>query len=87
MFKQFILYAVLAWQVPPLMNENQKTLIFQFDHDDDCKSIVQQITKTMKAEQGLPFRFKTLSCIPCHELFEDAHCPQPKAKTTPKTKK
>lgn len=86
-FKPYILYAVLAWQVPPLMTESQKTLVFDFAHEDDCKSVVQQIIKTMKAEQGLPFRFKTLQCSRCEDLFEESHCLQPKTKAPPKAKK
>lgn len=82
MFKAYILYVVMVWLVPPLMTENQKTLVFQFDSEKECKSIVQQVSAQMKSEQGLPFHFRILECVSCSELYDAGKCP----KTAPRKK-
>jgi hypothetical protein len=73
--KAWYLYAIIAWSPGPLLPEDQKTLVFGFDHSSDCTGLALQIADQMKSAQVL-FRFKTLQCVSCAELYEDASkCP------------
>lgn len=79
MFKPWILYVVITWLATPVGPENQKTIILQFDGKKDCMSIVKQVKDQINNELIVPFKFKTLVCVPCTDLY-GARCSVNKGK-------
>ena len=81
MFKQWILYTILAWQITPVGPEEQKTILLQFTSKGECVSIAKQVESQVKAARAV-FYLKTIECRPCHEVLADPkRCPQPKTVT------
>ena len=78
MMKAWIFYIVLGWQSGPLLPEEQKTIVLQFDSATDCRSIVSQVEFTMK-QSSAPFKVKHIACYKCLEIYEAKMCaPLPK---------
>lgn len=85
--KPWILYAILAWNTNPLLPEEQKTVLLQFNARDECVSIAGQVGAQVKSEL-VPFRLKVIACYPCNEFFTEG-CPNaaPLKGWKPKVKK
>jgi multidrug efflux pump subunit AcrB len=80
--KEWILHAVLAWQVTLISPEEQKTVLLQFDNGTECRSVAQQVEQQVKAAKSV-FYLKSISCRPCIEVIRDkSRCPV-RVKKTP----
>lgn len=74
MHKAWVLYVILAWRAVPLAPEEQKTLLVEFTHLDECVSVSQQVHTQVAAANSM-FWLKDNQCIPCNEVFKDG-CPK-----------
>src|SRR5262245_30742591 len=74
--KPWIFYVILAWQIGPLVPEEQKTLILQFDSLKECLSIADQVDQQIKQMQSI-FHLKQISCLSCESLYGKEKCKPP----------
>ena len=80
--KPWIFYVILAWQIGPLVPEEQKTLILQFDSRKECQSIAEQVELQINQMRSI-FHLKEVRCLSCESLYGKEKC---KTKATTKDK-
>ena len=71
--KPWLLYIVLAWQVGPLLPEEQKTIIIQFDSPTECRSVAMQVAQQTKEARSI-FYLKGIECKRCIEVGDKRRC-------------
>ena len=78
--KAFIMHVVLAWQVTLITPEEQRTILLQFDSEQECVSIAKQVSDQVKEARSL-FYLKSIACYTCRELLgaKSKRCPPPSA--------
>lgn len=71
--KPYLLYIILAWQAGPLLPQEQKTILVQFDSRTECVSVGNQIIEQVKAAKSI-FFLKEITCRRCTDILTKDRC-------------
>jgi hypothetical protein len=84
LFKPWLFYITVVWSPGPLLPDNQRTVMLQFDSAKECQSIASQVQEQIEATAGA-LRVGRIGCYPCAEVMDKGRCPAMK-KASPKKK-
>jgi hypothetical protein len=78
-FKAWLFYITVAWSPGPLLPDDQKTVMLQFDSPKECQSVAMQIQEQIAATRGA-LRIANIGCYQCAAVMDKGRCPAPKKK-------
>jgi hypothetical protein len=78
LLKAWLFYVTVVWSPGPLLPDNQKTVMLQFESSKECQSIAAQVKEQIDASGGA-LRVASIGCYPCAQVMDKARCPTTKA--------
>lgn len=78
-FKEWLFYITVAWSPGPLLPDNEKTVMLQFNSSAECESISKQVQEQIN-DSGGALRVTKVGCFRCATIMDKERCPAPKTK-------